>query len=99
MTKRYTVKLTADHNDGNYVTTEFEIKEKELLNLKLIAELRNRTNGNIEQFFELARTELTEELFDWFFEDHFYFSGQPDGAEMHTFVSIEYTPVITWKKL
>ena len=98
MTKRYTVKLTADYNDGDYVTTEFEIKEKELLNLKIIAELRNNTNGDFEKFQELARKELTEELFEWFFEDHFYF-GAPDGAEIHTLESIEYTSLITWKKL
>ena len=92
--------MTADHNDGDYVTCEFNIKEKELLNLKLIADCMHRTNGDVDAFQQLARNELTDELYEWFFEDHFYnFDGIPDGCEIHTFISIKYTQLITWKKL
>jgi len=99
MSKKYTVKITADYNDGDYVTSEFAIKEKELLNLKkitpVIYEVQKLVFYDWEKFQQEVADIVGEDLADWFF-DHCYFDGLDDSAEVHTIESIEYSQEIKW---
>ena len=96
---KYTVKIVADTNDGDYVTKLTDITLEELLLIEAVAQVvrehgnawKNQQQGDpIDQYGGRLAEEDIED-----FDGYVPY----DEYGVHTIVSIEFTPIINWEKI
>lgn len=97
---KYTVVMTADWNDGDYLTEEHTVSKKELCFLIKVSKIIRSKGGEFpagdSQVLGNLYKELTTDDLDNF---RCYLPYPHDGDNIHTFIEMKYTPEIEWSTI
>ena len=91
MKTQYTIKVTADYNDGDYVTYETDVDSDGLLRFKKLAKSLKELGDNH------FRETLNRDDID--FIDEMYFGECCDECPVHSIISIKSTLKINWTSI